>query len=158
MNNIDQKYKEIIQEFEKLTQKYVIFRLLENGNDGHNPNKLNENESGVYIFLHRDICLKVGKAGAKSQARWSYHHYGTERAKSTLAKSICRKKSEFKKYFTEEFYNEIDRLNDSNIEEWMKKNLTRVELILTCSNKFELNLLEALAQIKLNPIFEGKSL
>ena len=45
-----------------------------------------------------------------------------------------------------------------NLKHWIMKNMSRIELLLNDSNDdFDSNLLEALVQFKLKPIFEGKN-
>jgi hypothetical protein len=156
MNNLNQKCEQIREQFEYLTKKKVTLKIMKNG-DEHKPTKLKKEESGVYVFLNEKDCFKVGKAGVKSKARWNSHHYNLDRkTPSTLAKSIYNHKGKFKKYFSENFHDEIDGLDENNIKDWIINNLTRIEFILNYDDKFELNLLEALVQFKLKPIFEGK--
>ena len=40
------------------------------------PKKLPKGSQAVYAFLLGTHCLKVGKAGPKTQARFTSHHYG----------------------------------------------------------------------------------
>ena len=52
---------------------------------------------------------------------------------------------------------EIDLISNENIERWIKENMFRIEFVIEFNEKpLELNLLEALAQFYLNPIFEGR--
>jgi hypothetical protein len=65
-----------------------------------------------------------------------------------------------KKYYPLKKHQEIDSLCSANIEQWIKENMFRIEIVIKCKdtdheNKFLLNLLEALAQFHFKPIFEG---
>lgn len=51
------------------------------------PSKLPSGKFAVYAFFRGKDCLKIGKAGTNSQARYVSQHYGFS-APSTLAKSI----------------------------------------------------------------------
>jgi len=126
--------------------------------DAHKPTTLQEGMCGVYIFLGDNCCFKVGKAGPKSKARWNSHHYNLdESTPSTLPKSILRNRERVKREYPFEIHSAIDALDSSNIKNWMRNHTSRIELlILDDGDKSSLNLLEALAQYRLKPIFEGK--
>ncbi len=49
-------------------------------------------EQAVYAFFLNDLCLKVGKAGPHSGARFVSQHYGVKRAGSSLARSLLKYK------------------------------------------------------------------
>src|SRR5438270_1170482 len=51
------------------------------------PSSLPRGEQAVYVFMLGEVCLKIGKAGPKTQARFTSQHYG-QSAPSTLSKSI----------------------------------------------------------------------
>ena len=125
----------------------------------HQPSALPIGKQGVYVFLTDDHCFKVGKAGPKSKARWNSHHYcldGTTR--SAFTKSIIKNKERFKLYFSENQRPEIEQLAKDNIGNWIKYNISRIELLLPQSEGgYALNLLEALVQYRLNPKYEGKN-
>lgn len=113
----------------------------------HKPCKLPEGKMAVYAFFYKGICLKVGKAGPKSNARFCSHHYGKNRSKSNLANSIL---------------NDNDRdsigikLGKERIGKWIQNNLDRVDFLL-CANKpiATLNLLEVYFQLHFEPRYEG---
>lgn len=123
----------------------------------HTPSKLASNTKGVYVFMVNDtICFKVGKAGSKSKARWDSHHYNPKSSPSNLSNTILNNKEVVKEYFDKTKHNEIENLNENNISDWIKNNLTRVEFIIESDKEdFSLNLLEAFLLFKLKPIFEG---
>ena len=130
---------------------------MDKGNS-HKPTTLQKGMCGVYVFMLSEHCFKVGKAGIKSHARWNSHHYNLDTSTpSTLSKSIINNRLRFKEYFPTEKHQEIDMLDKSNIQDWLKNNLARIEFLMEENeNLFALNLLEALVQFRLKPIFEGK--
>ncbi|MER8809574.1 hypothetical protein [Mesorhizobium australicum] len=52
------------------------------------PTRLPQGRMAVYVFARGSEVLKVGKVGAKSQARYTSQHYNAGSALSTLAASI----------------------------------------------------------------------
>lgn len=109
------------------------------------PSRIPSGKMAVYIFSFRDQVLKVGKAGPKSQARYTSQHYNPSSAASTLAKSL---------------------LNDSDLEsaeideiavgDWIKKNTDRINLLINENLGIHvLTLLESFAQCRLQPRYEG---
>jgi hypothetical protein len=52
------------------------------------PKTLPIGRMAVYSFFLNGQALKVGKAGPKTAARYTYQHYNPNSAGSTLAKSI----------------------------------------------------------------------
>ena len=145
-------------EFERLTNMSVSATFMEHGNS-HNPTTLQTGWCGVYVFMNESCCFKVGKAGAKSKARWNSHHYNLdETTPSTLPKSIMKHREEFKRQYPANKHREIDTLSKANIQNWIKNNMSRIEfLIKDNGDSFALGLLEALAQYRLKPIFEGRN-
>lgn len=143
--------------FESITGISVMERYQPKG-DSHRPSSLPKDMQGVYVFLTDAYCFKVGKAGPKSKARWSSHHYNLDaKTPSTFAKSIVKNKNKFKSYFSGDKHSEIDSLNKENIKDWIRANISRIEFLLPQEKDlFALNLLEALVQYKLKPIYEGK--
>ena len=144
-------------EFEQLTQIQITAVFMAKGHT-HSPTTLQAGMCGVYAFLGDACCFKVGKAGTKSKARWNSHHYNLDgTTPSTLPKSIIKNKTRFKREFPIDKHREIDALSKSNIQDWIKNNMSRIEFLLKEDGEtFALNLLEALAQFRLKPIFEGK--
>ena len=116
-----------------------------------------------YIFFFDDKnCFKVGKAGSKSQARWSSQHYSFNNGTpSSFSKSILKNKDIFIKYFDKDMHYDIKNFENLKTKDWIRKYISRVEIKLTNdslnNNKplFALNLLESLVQFELKPIFEG---
>lgn len=112
----------------------------------HAPKSLPSGKMGVYVFLWNNQCLKVGKVGAKSGARYVSQHYSPNSSGSNLARSILNKKVEM---------GLID-INDRNIGDWIKTNTTRINFLMSQSVGMPvLGLLEAFLQCRFKPKFEG---
>lgn len=109
------------------------------------PSKLPSDKMAVYIFMLGDQCLKVGKAGPKSQARYTSQHYGFN-APSTLAKSLAMDKARLN----------IASLNDNEIGNWIKTTTDRFNILIDRELGADvLNFLEAFMQCALKPKYEG---
>jgi len=112
----------------------------------HQPKKLQEGCSAVYIFSTDDNILKVGKVGAKSGPRYTSQHYNPKSSMSNLAASILKDKK----------YSNHQHICEDNVGYWIKQNCDRVNIILSPSqDRFTLNLLEAFIQCRLRPVYEG---
>lgn len=145
-------------EFLQITGIKVDARFFHKG-PLHQPSALPRGKQGVYVFLTDDHCFKVGKAGPKSKARWNSQHYCLDdTTPSAFTKSIIKNKERFKSYFSESQHTEIEQLAKDNIGNWIKNNISRIELLLPQNEGgHALNLLEALVQYRLNPKYEGKN-
>ena len=100
----------------------------------------------VYVFLWDNQCLKVGKVGAKSHARYTAHHYSQSSSQSNLSKSILKDK---------EIVQSCD-LNEKNVGDWIKKHTDRVNFIIDARYGMPIvTLLEAYLQCRLKPKYEG---
>lgn len=149
-----------------------------------NPDcKLEDGKMGIYMFCYRykdkEVFLKIGKAGEKTKARFSTQHYCINKTKSTLAKSLIKNiqedridnevleeiKQEITAIITKEEIKQIlDNSDNSNlkdkkdgIKEWMKDNLTKINIVLDASlGNRVLSFFEEFFLFKYNPIFEGK--
>jgi hypothetical protein len=111
----------------------------------HLPSCLINGMAGIYIFELNGVCLKIGKAWEKSNARFRSQHYSPKSSQSNLAKSILND-SGMKKY----------GLNEDNIGDWIKKNTRRIDIFIdTKLGVPVLNLLEAYLQCKFKPKYEG---
>jgi hypothetical protein len=99
----------------------------------------------VYVFVYREWCLKVGKAGPKSAARFTSQHYGMA-APSTLAKSLLKKQAKIG----------LEHLDETNVADWILSNTSRINFLLPATYPVAvLSLFEAFVQCRLDPIFEG---
>lgn len=120
------------------------------------PSSLPPGSQAVYAFLLGDRCLKVGKAGPKTQARFTSQHYGMN-ATSTLAKSILANRRRLADILPPMWRNEVDALQEATVGGWIERSTARFHVFLpTAAGALSLSLLEAFVQCRLNPIFEGK--
>lgn len=110
----------------------------------HNPTGLPKGYAGVYMFFEGETALKIGKANAKSNARFRSQHYGFN-APSTLAKSIC----------ADHHYQQIG-ISNKNCSEWIKKNTHRINILVKAScGKAATELIEAILHYQYRPKYEG---
>ena len=147
-------------EFTNMTNIQCEAVFMEKG-ESHKPTTLLASKKGVYVFLLDDsTCFKVGKAGSKSPARWNSHHYNLDQSTpSAFTKSILKNLEHFKSFFDESLHNEIDEFEkNKNTKDWIQNNISRIEFKISSSQSdIALNLLEALIQFRLNPMYEGKT-
>ncbi len=100
----------------------------------------------VYVFVWSGRCLKVGKVGPKSQARFTSQHYRPASSNSNLAKSLVAGHEKLG----------LSDITDSNVGAWIKGNVDRVNFLLSAECGIPtLTLLESFLQCRLNPFFEG---
>jgi hypothetical protein len=112
----------------------------------HQPRPLPKGKSAVYVFVWGDQCLKVGKVGPKSQARYTSQHYSPACSNSNLAKSILSARDELG----------LTDVTDASVSDWIKENTDRYNFLLDASLRVDvLTLLEAFLQCRLQPRFEG---
>ena len=110
----------------------------------HKIQSLPNGKMAIYAFFHKDECLKIGKVGSNSNARYNYQHYNPESSKSNLAKSLLSDN-----YF-------IKNNSFDNIGSWIKENTQRINIIIPKSvNIFVLNFCEAFLQLYFKPKYEG---
>ncbi len=96
-------------------------------------------------YIYGERCLKVGKAGPRSVARYCSQHYGMN-ARSTLAKSLLANQSRIG----------VSGLDERNVGEWIRQNTHRFNFLLPSAyGIFAMTLLEAFVQCRLKPEFEG---
>ena len=148
--------EQIAAEFTDLSGVGCEVRFLKRGKT-HKASALKENQEGVYVFLNDWYCLKVGKVGSKSQARWGSQHYLLdEGTRSSLPKSFMKDEEKFKKAFNNT--QDIRTICKETIREFVENNTDRVEFVLSDQKDHRaVNLLEAYVQFKLNPVYEGKT-
>jgi hypothetical protein len=110
------------------------------------PTALPPGKMAVYVFLCGDSCLKVGKVGPRSQARYTRQHYNPNSFKSNLSKSILKKGLELG----------FPSLSETAVGNWIKTETDRVNFLL--DKKFGipvLSLLESFLPGRLRSKFEG---
>ncbi len=122
------------------------------------PTALPPDTQVVYAFLVGSVCLKVGKAGRKTQARFTSQHYSVNAAPSTLAKSIINNKSRLLDVLPGLYRSGVEVVNEASIGSWLETNASRFHIFIpSASGQFPLCLLEGFVQCRLLPIFEGKN-
>ena len=84
------------------------------------PTRLPPGKMAIYVFSSGGDVLKVGKVGAKSQARYTSQHYSPGSAMSTLAASILADRARF---------GLID-VDEASIGRWIRENVDRVSFVL----------------------------
>lgn len=110
------------------------------------PKTLPKGKTAVYVFFWKDLCLKVGKVGPKSQARYVSQHYNPESSRSNLAKSLLEAKDSLG----------LPHLSPSTIGTWIKHNVDRLDFLIDEAHGVPvLNLFESFLQCRLKPEFEG---
>ena len=110
------------------------------------PSGLPKGKMAVYMFFWKDQCLKIGKTGPKSQARYTSQHYNPISSNSNLAKSILKNKEYFR----------LSNLNEINIGKWIKESTDRINFVIDKKLGIPiLTLLESFLQCRLKPRFEG---
>jgi len=111
----------------------------------HKPRSLPVGKQAIYLFMYDERCLKVGKVGPKSSARYCSQHYGIK-ARSTLAKSLIKNQSRLG----------LSDIDTSNVGEWICQNTKRINILIPAKYSVALlSLLESFIQCRLNPEFEG---
>jgi len=127
-----------------ISEKDVEIEVL---NAPHQPPKVLPNKKmAIYIFFHGTECLKIGKVGPKSQARYTSQHYNPNSSNSNLAKSILKDKS----------MSNIKGISEDNVGKWIKTKTDRINIIV--SDKLgisTLTLFEVFLQCRLKPRYEG---
>jgi hypothetical protein len=111
----------------------------------HKPSPLPAGKMAVYVFSLKGECLKVGKVGPKSHARFASQHYSSKSSRSNLAKSLlaCSDLS-------------LPGFSDQTAGVWIRTNVDRIDFLLDVSCGVPvLTLLESFLQCRLKPRFEG---
>jgi hypothetical protein len=109
------------------------------------PARLPAGMMAIYGFWHDGRWLKIGKAGPRSNARYTTHHYGFN-APSTLAKSLR----------DDPAMGNVPAFDPGFPGSWIKANCCRINILLPATRNIELlNLLEAFLHLRLRPIYEG---
>lgn len=110
------------------------------------PTRLPLGKMAVYVFSKGEDVLKVGKVGAKSQARYTSQHYNPGSAMSTLAASMLADRE----------WLGLGEVHEAGVGQWIRKNIDRVNFLM--DGRFGipvLTLLEAFLQCRLKPRYEG---
>lgn len=119
----------------------------------HKRTGLPKGKAAVYVFFRGETCLKVGKVGANSDARFRSQHYLPSGAMSNLAKSLCLDfTSEQSRFFKPELRLGFDA---ESVADWMLTNLSRAHFFVDANAPTgTVRLLEVFLQCRLQPLFE----
>ena len=122
----------------------------------HNrPKSIPEGKKAVYVFMADGRCLKVGKVGSNSQARFTSQHYNPWSSGSNLAKSILKSRDSLKADLQQRLHNEIDGISEQNVGAWIEENTARYHIFINAElDDLVLSLLEVFVQCRLKPLFE----
>lgn len=94
------------------------------------PSRLPADVQAVYAFVFNDRCLKVGKAGPKTRARFTSQHYLPNSAISTLAKSILINRARLVDSVPLDSVDEIESLSEVSVGAWIERSTSRINLYL----------------------------
>lgn len=106
--------------------------------------------AAVYVFSlssNPSIVLKVGKAGAKSLARFASQHYLPLSCKSNLAKSISTERDVCRVLG-------IPDVDQTSAGQWLRTHTDRDHFFIE-QNTAALSLFECFLHCRLKPLFEG---
>ena len=124
---------------------------------GHDNPIFCEGKMYIYSFWFDKIenPLKIGKAGPKSKARYTHHHYNCNSSRSCLAKQILSDTNFIKNY-------NVDVSSGKKLNEWIHKNCKRIniEMPYDIDNEYDLFTLELIEAILHNmyaPLYEGNT-
>lgn len=119
------------------------------------PSSLPINKQGIYCFFFGPICLKVGKAGPRSSARYTSQHYGPN-APSTLSKAIIKGKNRLLALVSGEARIGLQTNDAKLIGQWLKTYTGRLNVLIPAgAGPRVLSLIEIALQHRFQPIFEG---
>lgn len=117
------------------------------------PSTLRPGKQAVYVFCTASHCLKVGKVGSRSAARFTYQHYNPGSARSSLALSLINQWTVLQDDVRLAWENEVTA---SNVGAWIEQNTTRYHFFIDeAQPRLLLSLLEVFLQCRLRPLFEG---
>jgi len=121
----------------------------------HKRTGLPKGKAAVYVFFHGNTCLKVGKVGANSDARFRSQHYLPSGAMSNLSKSLCLDFTTDvaqSRFFCADLRTGFDA---ESVADWMLTNFSRVHFFLDANAPTgAVRLLEVFLQCRLQPLFE----
>jgi hypothetical protein len=111
----------------------------------HRPRSLPRGSMAVYAFWGDGSWLKIGKVGAKSNARYVSQHYNAGSARSTLAGSLVN----------DPHMLAVHGFDPLSAGDWIRQSTHRVNMLLPVSRRPELlSLLEAFLHTRLHPRYE----
>lgn len=123
----------------------------------HMPPALRAGYGAVYAFALADVSsapcgagtvLKVGRVGARSDARFRSQHYHPGSAGSTLARSLLT-------YRIMWSWLGIEHLDERNVKSWMLSNLDRMHIFVPDGHPVVAASLEVYVRARVGSVFEG---
>ena len=118
------------------------------------PKRLPPGKQAAYVFCTAWDCLKIGKVGTNSEARYTSQYYSYRGAESTLSRSLLRCDPVLR---TKLLAGVLPEPTEDNIGTWIERHTTRYNFLISAEQPSHvLNLLEAFLQCRLNPVFEQK--
>ena len=123
----------------------------------HMPPALPAGHGAVYVFALADVSsapcgagtvLKVGRVGARSDARFRSQHYSPHSAGSTLAKSLLTYRIMWP-------WLGIEHLDERNVKSWMLTNLDRMHIFVPDGHPVVAASLEVYVRARIGSVFEG---
>jgi hypothetical protein len=125
----------------------------------HKPPRLPAGFGAVYAFALGETygvgtpagagrVLKVGRVGPNSSARFTYMHYNTKAAGSTVAKSLVSYKIMWP-------WLGIATLDDLSVKSWMLTHLDRFHFYVPAGHDTVLASLEVYVRARVGSVFEG---
>jgi hypothetical protein len=110
------------------------------------PKRLPTGKMAVYAFWGVGEWLKIGKAGPKSNARYTSQHYSPRSARSTLAQSLAH----------DTRLSHLAGFDPDDPGAWIRRYTHRVNVLLPAERGGALlALLEAFLHMRLSPRYEG---
>jgi len=112
----------------------------------HTPRSLPSGTMAVYGFWWDGIWLKIGEAGANSNARYQSQHYSLNGARSTLAKSLA----------SDDRMLGVAGFDPAQPGAWIRSATNRVNILVSAERGDSLRCcLEAFLHLRLKPRYEG---
>lgn len=144
MHEIEKLAASALADFKKVVESNEI--ASEIWSKPHTPQKLPQNKMAEYAFFFNGKALKIGHAGASSNARYQSQHYNPNSSPSNLARSILNDTSRVG----------VTGVNEFNIGNWIRRNTDRVNFLIPASaTNHTRTLLEAFLHHRWQPMFEG---
>ena len=124
----------------------------------HNrPRSLPTGRQAVYGFVLSGCCLKVGKAGPKTAARYTSQHYLPNSCNSNLSKSLLSGRDRLRGLVAADVCDALVCLDEQSVGPWVERQCARFNVLIALKyEEYELSLLEAFIQCRMRPVFEGR--
>lgn len=123
----------------------------------HRPPRLRLGKRAIYWFSLFGRCLKAGKAGPQSAARYSSQHYSPGSSGSNLARSLLNQRDMVVDLLPEAQRRSLLETTERTIGSWIQMNTTRCNLLVDAKvTERIMSLMEAVVHERLDPMFEGR--